>query len=229
LAKIKIRYKNISNLVDFFVCFSDVKEWKNYIREMANYKIKPLMEYVSDFSGVGLDQVSMFTYEELKQILERGIGNISKQMVEDRFKESCFVFAIDQLSITSDSQIVRKFVDKDSNISTLKGFVAFPGKVSGIARIIVGESDFDKVKDGDVLVASTTRPDFLPVMKKTVAFITNEGGILSHAAIVARELKKPCIIGTKIATKVLKDGDLVEVDANLGTVRIIEKASKGVV
>ncbi|MFA6445786.1 MAG: PEP-utilizing enzyme [Candidatus Paceibacterota bacterium] len=67
-----------------------------------------------------------------------------------------------------------------------------------------------------------TRPDFLSLMNKASAFITDEGGITCHAAIVARELNKPCIIGTKIATKVLKDGDMVEVDAERGVVRIIK-------
>ncbi|MFA6466538.1 MAG: PEP-utilizing enzyme, partial [Patescibacteria group bacterium] len=59
-----------------------------------------------------------------------------------------------------------------------------------------------------------------------IAFVTEQGGITSHAAIVAREMKKPCIIGTRIATKVLKDGDLVEVDANQGLVRILNKSLK---
>jgi pyruvate,water dikinase len=67
-----------------------------------------------------------------------------------------------------------------------------------------------------------TTPDFVPAMKKAVAFITDEGGITSHAAIVARELKKPCIIGAKIATRALKDGDLIEVDANRGVVKILK-------
>ena len=61
-------------------------------------------------------------------------------------------------------------------------------------------------------------------MEKASAFITDEGGILCHASIISREMKKPCIIGTKIVTKVLKDGDLVEVDANRGVVRVIRKA-----
>jgi hypothetical protein len=68
-----------------------------------------------------------------------------------------------------------------------------------------------------------TRPEFVPLMKKAGAIITNEGGITCHAAIIARELKKPCIIGTKIATQVLKDGDFVEVDADAGVVRILEQ------
>ena len=59
------------------------------------------------------------------------------------------------------------------------------------------------------------------LMKKAAAFVTDGGGILCHAAIMARELKKPCVIGTKIATQVLKDGDLVEVDADKGIVRKI--------
>jgi pyruvate,water dikinase len=59
-------------------------------------------------------------------------------------------------------------------------------------------------------------------MEKAAAFVTDQGGITSHAAIVAREMKKPCIIGTKIATKVFKDGDIMEVDANKGIIRKIK-------
>jgi len=60
-------------------------------------------------------------------------------------------------------------------------------------------------------------------MKKAAAFVTDEGGITCHAAIVARELKKPCIIGTKIATQALKDGDEVEVDADKGAVKLLKE------
>ena len=67
-----------------------------------------------------------------------------------------------------------------------------------------------------------TTPDFVPAMKKAAAIVTEQGGITSHAAIVSRELGVPCVIGTKIATRVLKDGDLVEVDANKGIVRKVE-------
>jgi pyruvate,water dikinase len=66
-----------------------------------------------------------------------------------------------------------------------------------------------------------TRPDYLPAMQKASAFVTDEGGITCHAAIIAREMKKPCIIGTKIASKIIKDGDMVEVDADKGVVRIL--------
>jgi len=110
----------------------------------------------------------------------------------------------------------------DSNAKTIQGVSAMTGKVIGTVKIVLSRNDFHKLNDGDILVTSMTRPEFTQVLSKVSAIITNEGGITCHAAIIARELKKPCIIGTKIATKVLKDGDRVEVDANSGTVRILE-------
>ena len=73
-----------------------------------------------------------------------------------------------------------------------------------------------------MLITVMTHPEFLPIMRQAKAIVTDEGGITCHAAISAREFKVPCIIGTKIATKVLKDGDMVEVDAERGIVRIIK-------
>lgn len=75
----------------------------------------------------------------------------------------------------------------------------------------------------EILVCSMTSPDYVPAMKQASAIVTDEGGLLSHASIISRELGKPCIIGTKISTKVLKDGDYVEVDADNGVVKILQK------
>ena len=100
--------------------------------------------------------------------------------------------------------------------------MASRGFARGHAKILKSAANLDKVKRGDILVAPMTIPDMVPAMEKAAAFVTDEGGILCHAAIVSREMKKPCIIGTKIATKALKDGDLVEVDADNGVVRIIK-------
>jgi pyruvate,water dikinase len=80
------------------------------------------------------------------------------------------------------------------------------------------EKPFD---EGDILVTGMTRPDYIPYIKKSAGFITDAGGILSHAAITARELKKPCIIGTETGTKILKNGDMVEIDGEHGTVTVI--------
>jgi phosphoenolpyruvate synthase/pyruvate phosphate dikinase len=120
------------------------------------------------------------------------------------------------------------FPNNDLKLKTseIEGVIAQKGKSSGLVKVVLKVEDAKKVLRGDVLVASMTDPRYLSAIKKSCAIVTDEGGITCHAAIVARELNKPCIIGTKIATQVLKDGDLVEVDANEGIVRILKKAKK---
>lgn len=116
---------------------------------------------------------------------------------------------------------IEKLLSHRGNASSVKGQVAFYGKVVGTVRIVLDPQKVKEFKSGDILVTGATRPEFLSLMVKAGAIVTDAGGILSHAAITARELKKPCVIGTKIATKVFKDGDRVEVDAEAGIVRKI--------
>lgn len=119
------------------------------------------------------------------------------------------------------------FAEEDIGITTLnelRGRVACPGIIGGKVRVVLMKKDIGFVEEGEILVSTMTTPDFVPAVKKCAAIITDEGGITCHAAIVSRELQKPCIIGTKIATKVLKNGDVVEVDAEKGIVRILSRA-----
>jgi len=106
----------------------------------------------------------------------------------------------------------------------LGGEIGNKGYAKGRVKILKRKEQIFEAKDGDILVSNMTTPDFVSAMKKAAGIITDEGGITCHAAITSRELKKPCIIGTKFATQILKDGDLVEVDADNGVVRILEKA-----
>jgi pyruvate, water dikinase len=125
-------------------------------------------------------------------------------------------------------QKFEKFVNqikKDASkniIDNFSGLTASVGKVIGKVRVIMKSSQFNKFKKGEILITSMTTPDFVPAMKKALAVVTDEGGLTCHAAIISRELNVPCIVGTKIATEVLKDGDLVEVNANHGIIRIIK-------
>ena len=108
-------------------------------------------------------------------------------------------------------------------ISIIKGNIAYRGLAKGKAKVILKKSDFNKFQPGDILVTSMTTPDFVPLMKSGAAIVTDEGGITCHAAIISRELKTPCIIGTKTATQILKDNDFIEVDANQGIVKILKR------
>lgn len=117
---------------------------------------------------------------------------------------------------------IKDTLPKPPQVNELKGECGYPGEVvRGQVCIINRASEMNKFKDGDVLVSNVTDPSLLPVMKRASAFVTNQGGLTCHAAIVARELHTPCIVGTKIATHVFKDGDMVEVDARKGMVKKI--------
>lgn len=111
-----------------------------------------------------------------------------------------------------------------SGVAEVKGNIAFKGFARGTARILNNTNDIQEFNDGDIIVSYNTNPSLMAAILKCGGIVTDEGGIMCHAAIISRELKKPCVIGTKIATKVFKDGDIIEVDADKGFVRVITRA-----
>ena len=100
----------------------------------------------------------------------------------------------------------------------LQGLPAVPGQASGVVRVLADVKDGGRLQDGEVLVAQMTNPDWLPTMRRASALVTDSGGMTCHAAIVARELGVPCIVGARTATRDLKDGAVVTVDGTHGRV-----------
>jgi len=99
------------------------------------------------------------------------------------------------------------------------GLAASPGIASGRVRVLSSPDEGSRLRDGEVLVAEMTNPDWVPTMRRASAVVTDGGGITCHAAIVARELRVPCVVGTGSATTVLKEGQQVTVDGSTGEVR----------
>ncbi len=157
--------------------------------------------------------------EELPEAIKSGkVEEIAKRRIQ-----GCVFIVKAEKSIVCDGKDFLEFqkatTKEHEEVELIMGMPASLGTASGTAKIVKTISDLQKVQQGDVLVASMTRPEFVPAMKKAVAIVTDEGGVTCHAAIVSREMGIPCVVGTKIATKVLKDGDIVEVRANHGVVR----------
>jgi len=124
--------------------------------------------------------------------------------------------------IGNDVDRIEKILHSKTEKNIIKGATAYPGIVQGKVKIVPDPRQAGKFNKGDILVAGMTRPDYLPLMKKAAAFITDGGGMLCHAAIIARELKKPCVIGTQNATKKLKNGMRVKIHASSqGLINII--------
>lgn len=138
-------------------------------------------------------------------------------------KEGDKLFITQTRPITT-MNIVARARSKDESVDTsavtplLTGISASPGIGVGKAKILRSPNEIDKVMKGDVLVAPMTSPDYVPAMKRAAAIVTDQGGLTSHAAIVSRELGVPCIVGTKLATAKIKDGDIITVDGSKGLV-----------
>ncbi len=156
-----------------------------------------------------------YLIENKENILKRKNGSVFLVYPDFSYKIELCDF---DLAIKEFENLFRHNHDEDKDIT---GQVACKGLVRGVVKVILDPKDDKEFKNGEILVTSMTRPEFVPLMKRAGAVITNEGGITCHAAIVSRELVIPCVIGTKIATRVLKDGDLVEVDANKGIIKRI--------
>jgi phosphohistidine swiveling domain-containing protein len=171
---------------------------------------RPILKEVAKKYGLNFQNLKFYQFDDLIR------GKLKKYSADI----SCFGYK--EKTEMMDGKVLPK-LEIDSSLKEIKGVAAQIGKARGIAKVVLGVNDILKVKKGDILVTYMTSPDFLQAMKKSAAFVTNEGGLTCHAAIIARELKKPCVIGTKIATKIIKDGDLIEVDANQGLVKIIKK------
>ena len=187
-----------------------------------------LSRFISKKANISEKEALNCTYNELLQI----IGDKSAGTVDKRISERMKLFMIEftqegKDNIVYDSAVIETYLKdyvnhKEGEVSEIKGSIANKGYAKGRVVIINSPEELHKAEQGDIVVSRNTNPSIMPALVKCAAIVTDEGGIACHAAIVAREMKKPCIIGTKIATRVLKDGDFVEVDADKGVVRIVK-------
>ena len=168
------------------------------------------------------------SYVQESEIISFLLGKsiISKEIISERKKG--FVIYLDSnknlvclqgSDINEALKIFKLPARENEKVLQIVGMVASRGLASGKVSIVNGVRDLEKVKKGDILVAVATHPDYVPAMRRAVAIVTDEGGVTSHAAIVAREFGLPCIVGTKKATALLKDGDLAQVNAEEGWVK----------
>ena len=183
------------------------------------YTLSPLWDYCLKRFNFSKVEFINCTFEELKTGLRTGEFPCSKEELFLRSK-GYFVDWSKKQSVFKSAPIKHESIQ---DVVEFGGMPTYKGFVRGTVSVVRGSGDFSKFKDGSVLVAPLTTPNFMVVLSKAKAIITDIGGITSHSAIVSRELGIPCIVGTKIATKVLKDGDLVEVDAERGIVKIINR------
>jgi phosphoenolpyruvate synthase/pyruvate phosphate dikinase len=235
------RLRKIVELIDEFCYFQDVR--KKYVLITCRYIDLFTIEFSRRFN-VDYKIMRWITTDMARELLKTGkvdvkklkeIGKCSFFIHNEDGEDEIFtgkealekkmrIFSLEMSETLRVSEHAQepKVLD-ESDINEIEGIPANQGRAEGYVRILLSPKEIEKMKQGEILVTTMTSPDFVPAMKKAAAVITDEGGVTSHASIISRELGIPCIIGTKVATKVLKTGDFVEVRANHGLVKILKK------
>lgn len=220
---LKIKSEDLDYLLmaKSFVYIKDARD--DYRRQGVFYALGFFKELANRI-GIPAQDISYLQETEIASFLD-GKLKISKNDIGNRKK--AFVMYLsntNKLVCLQDDDVHKamalfKLSEGEEEATQITGMVASRGLASGKAVIVNGVKDLDKVKEGNILVAVATHPDYVPAMRRAIAIVTDEGGVTSHAAIVAREFGLPCIVGTKKATSLIKNGDTIQVNAEEGWVK----------
>ena len=230
LKKDQLDVKKEYNIDDktFSLCLETQKcmvlmDLKKEVYSKAHYHVQFLIKEIGKRLGLSLTQTNYLTPEEVEKALNE--NKADKKLLDKRYKKSVYFaegFGIWFLDKKEEKE-VRKVLEKKHEGNLLDGICGNPGYVKAKARVIVENKDFSKFQKGEILVTAYTTPDFVSIMKKASGIVTDTGGVTSHSTIIARELNIPCVVGTYHATKILKDGDLIEINADDGFVKKVKK------
>lgn len=197
----------------------------NYTQDIYQQIKFYFQSLVSNNFNVPFRNISFYTIAELAKLIAEG-KKLSDKEIEVRRKYRVMVQINGEIDCFYGEKNYLRALSlledrKEVKTSIIKGTIACLGYARGVVKIVKGTNDIDKVEKGDILVSGTTRPDLMSAIRRCSAIVADSGGVTSHAAIVARELNIPCIVGCGIATKILKDGMQIEVDADQGIIKII--------
>lgn len=214
-------------IMDFIQNLNELNESRKSAMAKAILWSYPLFQTLAFRLKTDAISLRQLTAEEMQTVIKRGkLIPAERKLMAERL--DYYFCKLEKGVIThAGGSKARMLAERElgktdyTSITELSGRVAQPGNVKGVARVILSEPQVNELREGEILVASMTDPNMVSAMKRAAAIVTDEGGITCHAAIVSRELGVPCIIGTKIATKIFKTGDKIEVDTDKGKVRKI--------
>ena len=196
---------------------------KAYLGKSVEYR-NILFEEISKRKEINIEDIKYYIMEDFSNLLINGMA-LSNEEIDER-KKGVYISNITNMysgEYARENYFSSVKTEKeDINILNVrKGVCASPGIVRGKARVCLSFEESNNLKTGEILITYGTDFDFMNAIVKSAGIITEEGGILSHASVISRELKKPCIIAFKGITKVIKTGDLIELNAENGEVKLI--------
>lgn len=207
-------------LLQDFVFFRNYRTEKLY---ESLFFLEPLWKELALRHGLRETDLGWYREQECRDLFERG-ARVDRTVLETRRAGHGFLLHDDEVELIVGAELAdkkKRLAQPQEKLRHLKGMSACRGIVRGTVKVLRSAKEQIKILEGDILVTSMTTPDYLPAMKRAAGFVTDEGGITCHAAIVSRELGKPCVIGTKCATSALKDGQIVTVNGDTGCVDVV--------
>ncbi len=213
---------NLVKIMDEFAFFQDERK-KYWIRSMSY--LETLLQEIGKRKGISVQALKNAFFWEIEALMKG--KDLKEAELLERQKYSVTIYQKEKPEIFIGEEARKKFEaffgteNIEKEYIEMHGICACAGKAIGVAKVLNSSADVGKIQEGDILIARATDPEYVVAMKKAAAIVTDEGGITSHAAVVSRELNVPCLVGTKRATKMFKEGEMVEVDANHGVVRRI--------
>ncbi|MFA6463994.1 MAG: PEP-utilizing enzyme [Candidatus Paceibacterota bacterium] len=195
-----------------------------------DFQVRELFKIMAKKAGITIeDFINSYTYNDVVKLF-----TLNQILPKDEINKRLLSFTIisnnlDYIFLSGDKSVKLNekinFSQHDGvsieGISASKGYAVGKVFIVSMKNVTDLQDQLKNFTEGDILVAGMTEPNLIPYMIKSGGIITDQGGLTSHAAIVARELKKPCVVGTKIATQILKTGDRVELNADTGFIKLI--------
>lgn len=206
--------------IDVLRSLGDIKLRLHTKAEVLIKTERVFAEYICEKTGLSQDEVFLLTTGEIRNILDE--KEPDRTTIAARSKGCALIRDKETWKwVTGDEFREWKDIVEADEPQEIRGMPAFKGKAKGAVCKHLSWTDTTEVPPGAILVTGMTNPQMVPFLKNAAAIVTDEGGLTCHAAIISREMKIPCIVGTRVGTKHLKDGDMIEVDANAGIVRKI--------
>ncbi len=188
------------------------------IFSLSYFKAYSLFKEIAKRFNYQVEELVYLTGKEIIELFED--QRVEKNEIQKRQKNYALILNNNHFSIFSGDSMQETSQQAVYGLE-VKGTIANRGRAKGVAKLVFDIKDISKINKGDIIVSPMTRPELVPAIIKSSGIITDFGGILCHAAIVSREFGVPCIVGTKNATKIFKDGDTVELNAYDGVARKI--------
>ena len=192
------------------------------VMSLADSRVSDLYRSAALALSISAEQLFAMTREEIDSSLLARSPVVDEDTLESRLSGYCLLLNEGQIGFF---QPTRKPADAKAQPAEtpegeIRGTAASSGVVSGPVRRIMDLSEAELLQPGEILVTTMTRPEMGVALDRAAAFVTDEGGRMAHAAIIAREMRKPCVIGTENATQLLQDGMIVTVDGDHGVVTV---------